>query len=210
MASKNNLEIYNKLKFVPDEAKKKITGGRISGFTDINPMWRIKVLTENFGIVGFGWKYEIVKQWIEDGANGEKAAFTQINLFVCKDGEWSEPIPGIGGSSFITNEKNGPYTSDECYKMSLTDALSVSCKALGVAADVYYAKDQSKYDKPVVAEKEEESNELDKRIAVFSYLEKNEKTLQDMLKYFNVGVLDDLTQGNIETIYSAYKKKGLV
>ena len=36
--------------------------------------------------------------------------------------------------------------SDECFKMALTDALSVACKSLGVAADVYFEKDRSKYD----------------------------------------------------------------
>ena len=35
--------------------------------------------------------------------------------------------------------------SDECYKMALTDAISVAAKALGVAADVYYKNDRSKY-----------------------------------------------------------------
>ena len=41
-----NLEIYNKIKSVPKEAKKTITGGRLSGMTDIKPMWRIEKLTE--------------------------------------------------------------------------------------------------------------------------------------------------------------------
>ena len=37
----------------------------------------------------------------------------------------------------MAKEKSGMYTSDECYKMALTDAMSVACKALGVAADVF-------------------------------------------------------------------------
>jgi len=51
----NNTDIYKKFKAVPEEAKKKITGGRLSGFTDINPMWRIKMLTEQFGIYGYSF-----------------------------------------------------------------------------------------------------------------------------------------------------------
>ena len=39
------------------------------------------------------------------------------------------------------------YTSDECYKMALTDALSVACKALGVAADVLLAGRQNQVHK---------------------------------------------------------------
>lgn len=143
-----NLEIYNKVRQVPDGAKKPIQAGRLRGKTDINPMWRIKVLTETFGPCGFGWKYEIVKMWNEAGAEGEVASFMLINLYVKVDGEWSEPIPGIGGNTFVTKERNGFYTSDENFKMCLSDSLSVACKALGIAADVYWEQDSTKYDRP--------------------------------------------------------------
>ena len=83
--------------------------------------------------------------WNEEGANGEIASFVHINLFVRHDGEWSEAIQGIGGSSFVSNEKTGKYTSDECYKMALTDAISVACKSLGFAADIYFSNDSTKY-----------------------------------------------------------------
>lgn len=144
----DNLEIYNKVREVPDNAKKEIAAGRLKGKTDINPMWRIKALTEQFGVCGIGWKYEIVSQWLEHGGNDEIAAFVNINLYI-KDGDkWSDGIPGTGGSSFVTKEKNGLYTSDECFKMALTDAISVSCKALGFGADVYWNADRTKYDRP--------------------------------------------------------------
>ena len=142
----NNLELYNKFKSVPDSAKKAITAGRLKGKTDINPMWRIKMLTEQFGPCGVGWYPEIVDQWIEQGADGTAMAFVKINLFVKIDGEWSKPIVGIGGSMAIAKESNGKYTDDECYKKAYTDAISVSCKMLGIAADVYYEKDSTKYD----------------------------------------------------------------
>ena len=141
-----NLEIYEKFRSVPNEAKKEIGAGRLKGFTDINPMWRIKQLTEQFGVCGFGWYTEIVEQKIIDGSDNQKAAFVTINLFVKIDNEWSKPIQGVGGSSFVTNEKNGAYTSDECFKMAYTDALSIACKSLGMGADVYFAKDRTKYD----------------------------------------------------------------
>lgn len=143
-----NLAIYNAVRSVPDSAKRQIGAGRLKGKTDINPMWRIKALTEKFGPCGFGWKYVITDKRLEQGANGEVAAFLDIDLFVKADGVWSDAIPGTGGSAFVEKEKNGPYTSDECYKMALTDAISVACKALGFGADVYWAADRSKYDKP--------------------------------------------------------------
>lgn len=150
-----NLEIYNKVRTVPSEAKKSINGGRLKGMTDINPMWRIKVLTEQFGPVGIGWYYEITSQWIEEGANNENVAFTNISLYIKYNNEWSKPIQGTGGSAFIAKESKGLYTSDECFKMSLTDAISVACKALGIGADVYYEKDRSKYDTTDNQHKEE-------------------------------------------------------
>src|SRR5690554_3184752 len=143
----DNLSIYNKVRVVPQEAQKPIPGGRLKGMTDINPMWRIKALTEVFGPAGKGWYSEILRQWMEQGANDEVMAFVTINLYVNYDGEWSKPIPGTGGSTFIAKEKNGLYTSDEAYKMAYTDALSVSCKALGVGADIYFSKDNTKYTK---------------------------------------------------------------
>lgn len=137
------------MRTVPPTALKEIKGGRLNGKSDINPMWRIKALTEQFGPCGIGWKYEILKQWMEEGSKGEIAAFVNINLcYKTPDGTWSEPIPGTGGNMFVANEKNGPYVSDECYKMALTDAISVACKALGFGADTYWEKGSTKYDRP--------------------------------------------------------------
>lgn len=148
----DNLKIYNMIKAVPDEAQKRITGGRLSGMTDIKPMWRIEKLTEVFGVCGLGWYTTTRNKEIIDGANGEKIAVVDINLFVnykkpfgLDEDLWSEPIEGTGGSSFIANEKNGLYTSDECFKMAYTDALSVACKSLGMGAEIYWG--DSKYAK---------------------------------------------------------------
>lgn len=145
------LELYEKVRVVPETAKKSIGAGRLKGMTDINPMWRIKCLTEQFGPCGLGWYYDITKQWIEEGSENQRVAFTNINLYVKYENEWSKPIPGTGGSSFINKESKGLYTSDECFKMSLTDAISVACKALGVGADVYFQKDRTKYDNPITS-----------------------------------------------------------
>lgn len=142
-----NLKIYEQVRSVPAEAKKNIGGGRLKGMTDINPMWRIKKLTEVFGVCGIGWKYEIVEKWIETAmAKDEITANVIINLYIRdKEGKWSDPIPGIGGSMLVASEQKGLYVNDECYKMALTDAISVACKALGMGADVYWEKDTTKY-----------------------------------------------------------------
>ena len=148
-----NLELYERARAVPEEAKKSISAGRLKGMTDINPMWRIKRLTEMFGPCGIGWWYEVTdKRIVDDEQTKQRAAFVDILLYYVVDGKESRGIPGTGGASFVSQERNGPYLSDECFKMALTDAISVAAKALGVGADVYFQADRSKYSKPETIE----------------------------------------------------------
>lgn len=141
----DNMNVYEKARSVPPEALKAIQGGRLKGMSDINPMWRIKMLTELFGMCGVGWKMEITDRRLVPGGGDETVCFVDINLYVKVDGTWSEAIPGQGGSSFVTMERNGLFTSDECFKMATTDAIGSACKMLGMAADVYFEKDRTKY-----------------------------------------------------------------
>ena len=159
-ANPENMKLYNFFRECPEAAQKPITAGRLKGKTDINPMWRLKKLTEVFGPCGFGWTVRIVRTWLEDGAekvrmndrgeilerNRERTANVEIALKVKHNGEWSEEIAGIGGAMFLELENRGFNTEDEAYKKAYTDAISVACKALGIAADIYFAKDpDSKY-----------------------------------------------------------------
>jgi hypothetical protein len=140
-----NLKLWEAFRKVPETAKKEIKGGRLNGKTDINPVWRIKILTETFGACGTGWYYKVTNKWTEKGAKDEIAAFVDIELFYKTDDGWSMPVIGTGGSMFVESESRGLHTSDECFKMALTDAISVSAKALGIGADVYWEKDTTKY-----------------------------------------------------------------
>ncbi len=141
----DNMKVWNALKTPPPEALKKIEGGRLKGMTDISPQWRYKAMTEEFGPCGMGWKYEVVRTWQEAGSDEQVFAFAEVRLFIrelilgqlVSSCEWYDPIPGIGGSMLIAKEKAGPHSSDEAYKMAITDALSVAMKMLGVGADVY-------------------------------------------------------------------------
>lgn len=140
----NNLEIYDKSREVPKEAQKAFNNGKFSG-TDINPMWRIKKLTELFGPAGIGWYYEVISERAEEHGD-VTIAVVDLNLYILDpvSGEWSKPIYGTGGNVLLRKGN----TSDEGYKMALTDALGVACKALGIGADVYFEKDRTKYTSP--------------------------------------------------------------
>lgn len=151
-----NLEIYEKYRKVPAEALKPFDNGNFKG-TDINSMWRIKCLTEQFGIVGHGWTVRVLRTWTEKlEYTNEILAFAEVEMKVKVDGEWGEPFTATGGNKMCTYVKSKDYYkgSDEAFKMAITDAFGVACKYLGIGADVYWANDKSKYT--------EEDNQADK------------------------------------------------
>jgi hypothetical protein len=176
----DNMELYAQFKDTPKEAQKTIKGGRLNGFTDINPMWRIRRLTEVFGACGIGWKYEVTNTQIIPGSDGTVAAFVDINLYYKTCGEWSEGIPGMGGSMFVAKEKGGLYTSDECFKMALTDAIGTACKALGMSEDIYFANGKSKYTREEDDQQPKLETFEDAKAYVFTFGQYKGKTLEEV------------------------------
>lgn len=148
----SNLDLYNKYAQPPQDALKSFNNGRFKG-TDINPMWRIKALTEHFGPCGLGWYTKTTRMWREDCKDGTAAVFCEVELYVKYGDEWSAPIVGVGGNTLERVGKNGNQVSDEAYKMAYTDALGIACKALGIGADIWWkASDGSKYAQYVQAD----------------------------------------------------------
>ena len=196
-----NLELYNKVRQVPESAQKPIRGGRLKGMTDINPMWRIKTLTDLFGPCGIGWYYEVKDRWIETSmSNDEITANVLISLYIKHEGEWSAPIQGIGGSKLVANEKQGLYVNDECFKMALTDAISVACKALGVGADIYWSNDNTKYNdtkkENFEQEMEAERTKLidkGKQKVLLQIAESCGVSLETILQNYGIKSLDEMT-----------------
>jgi len=50
----------------------------------------------------------------------------------------------------------------------------------------------------------------EKRVAIENYLDKNLDTMQRLLRHFNVGVLADLDDKQVNTIFKTYKDKNLI
>jgi hypothetical protein len=184
-----NLHYWNLTKSVPQNRLKTIQAGRLKGKSDINPQWRYEKLTEVFGPCGLGWKFSIEKQWIESYSNGEIACFANISLFVKYGNEWSEAIPANGGSMFVANESRGPFVSDECHKMAITDALGTAAKMIGLASDVYQGLSDSKYS----AQGQRTQTPADTR----EWLNKGEK-LDKAMEYLRGG-------GDLATIEKKYR-----
>lgn len=146
MNKENYLDLYNRVRAVPAEAKKEILAGRLKGKSDISPLWRIQTLTREFGPAGIGWYTEIADKQVETATNGERAIYLHIRLYIRDEkGEWSKPIEGFGGAMILSNESKGAYLDDDAFKKAYTDAISQACRSLGIGADVYWANDATKY-----------------------------------------------------------------
>ncbi|MDE7191229.1 MAG: hypothetical protein K2O35_01980 [Clostridia bacterium] len=212
MEQNKNLELYEKVREVPEKAMKEIGGGRLKGMTDINPMWRIKTLTEQFGVCGFGWYPEITRTWTDNGVDGEVVVNVEINLYVKIGDTWSKPIQGIGGSRLVAVESKGLYTDDECYKKAYTDALSVACKALGIGADVYWSKDSTKYPTDDTTSQQQKPK-LQSKYSIIQELIKDSKiTNADVdkwivAKFGSTIKINNLTDDQFEQLKTALEKK---
>ena len=211
---KQNLETYEKLRNVPKEAQKQFSNGKFSG-TDINPMWRIKKMTEVFGMCGIGWYVEVVNREMIKADNGEQSAFISVKLYIKdeKSGEWSKPIYGEGGNSYEKVTRNGISVSDEAFKMAYTDAISNATKMLGLGADIWFANDKTKYTEErnvttrVVATKApEQPTVIDIKKVIFDYLANNAEALSYYKKQYLFTTMDELTDGQIKEIYQHLKK----
>lgn len=143
----HNMRYYTKVAEVPESAKKPIKAGRLAGFTDINPMWRIQKLTELFGAAGEGWTTRNVRfSTYENTSLKTVALLCELELvYRLEDGTWSEPVYGVGGNTLVADERNGARMDDDAWKKAYTDALSIACKALGFGANVYWKEGGSKY-----------------------------------------------------------------
>lgn len=76
----DNMSLYNAVRTPPPEALKTIQAGRLKGMSDINPMWRIKALTEQFGPCGTGWKYTIERFWTDPARAGRSPLLRRLTF----------------------------------------------------------------------------------------------------------------------------------
>lgn len=125
----------------PEDALKSIGGG--AKLTDINPQWRVEIMTEIYGLCGIGWKYEVGEPLIQNAGN-DVMIFLPVSLYI-KDNttkEWSAPITAYGGDFLVKGNKG----KEEGYKGCLTDALGKAMSYIGIASDIYRGCwDGSKY-----------------------------------------------------------------
>ena len=119
----------NYTRSVPSSYGKKITS--------IDPMYQIQCMTETFGPVGLGWKYN-VKYTYQDNL-----VFAEVSIHYCVHDNWFEYGPVCSVQNLF--KKNGNL-DDEAPKKAMTDAMTKAFSHLGMSADVFLGKfDDSKY-----------------------------------------------------------------
>lgn len=157
MEKKKIDERYAAASHVPHRTLKPIGAGRLKGKSDINPQWKISLMTEIYGMCGIGWKFEVTKMDTVPINTGEVMLFMTVAVFIKNGENWSDPVYGMGGDFIVKKERNGLYANDEAYKMCLTDALGNALKYIGVAADVYEQLNDTKYEErpSAIADEEE-------------------------------------------------------
>lgn len=149
----SNLELWDKVRRVPEEHLKAFTrGGGFSG-TAIKPMWAIKAMTEQFGPCGEGWGIDRPEFTVQPSGN-EILVFCTVGVWHNKDGKPSGFVWGVGGDKVLAVNKNGPKPDDEAFKKAYTDAVGNALKFLGVGADIHMGLwDGNKYVDEAPAEK---------------------------------------------------------
>ncbi len=134
--SMSNMKLWDKLKETDPKYTKPFSKFGGKQLTTVDPMYQIQMMTNMFGPVGKGWKYEVEYKYID----GLVFAEVKLKWF---DKQWYEygPVCSVQNLS----KKNGGL-DDEAPKKAMTDAMTKAFSHLGMSADVFLGMfDNSKY-----------------------------------------------------------------
>lgn len=218
-AIKQTNEWFMKNANPPEDAMKPIKGGRLKGMSDINPQWRIQALTEQYGICGVGWAYEIKdKEIIDIPATGEKVVYITVHLFIRDwnypdEYKWIGNAIGIGGDFIVKKEDKGLRVNDEALAMALTDAIGKAAKVFGIANNVYRGKFETKYQKQSESAEQDENFDSknyyasEKQVGLIkSLLKKYAFNTESILTRYKVANLESLSKSQASECIAAIKK----
>ena len=134
--SMSNMKLWDSLKETDPKYTKPFSKFGGKQLTTVDPMYQIQMMTNMFGPVGKGWKYEVEYKYID----GLVFAEVKLKWF---DKQWYEygPVCSVQNLS----KKNGGL-DDEAPKKAMTDAMTKAFSHLGMSADVFLGMfDNSKY-----------------------------------------------------------------
>ena len=207
MSEKNNL--FEKIQLVSNEVRnitKDMTVGSgnyaYKAVSDIDVTLAVKDAETKYKLVSIPIKQELINSEILKVLDGAKEKITYVDtikltikIIDLEDISSFIEIESFG-KGIDSGDKGFGKASTYARKYALLNAYKI---ATGEDPDNEKSKQQ-----------EQKKTTSDKRIAVVNYLEKNISLLQEVLKYFNIGSLDDMTEANINAIYKTYSDKKLI
>ena len=132
----SNMRIWDAVsKTDPKHTKQFKRAGGFQG-TAIKPIWLTKRLTEQFGPGGTGWGMD-KPEFQTVAAGDEILVFCTVGLWYVETDGFRAIVYGVGGDKVLGKNKYGPFTNDEAFKASYTDALSNAMKQIGMGADIH-------------------------------------------------------------------------
>jgi len=143
---KNNLELWEKVSVTDPQYTKGFNQG-FSG-TAINSTYLIRLATEQWGMIGLDWGYDIVEERVDSGApvyNANNDIIGNIlthTIKLClwvKRGEDYARVEHFGHTPYVYySAKNNKWITDqEAPKKTLTDAIKKCLSMFGFSADIY-------------------------------------------------------------------------
>lgn len=141
----DKLTLWNNIQTTDPQYTKAFNQG-FSG-TAINSTYLVMKATEQWGMIGFGWGYEIIEERVDNGApiyNEEneilghlKTHTIRLSLWV-KQGEEIGKVEHFGHTPYIYRANSGKWITDqEAPKKSLTDAMKKCLSMFGFSADIF-------------------------------------------------------------------------
>ena len=203
------LNIYQKIALVANDIKnieKGLTVGTgnysYKAVSDLDVTLTVKESENKHGLVSIPIRQELVSSEIlRTTKNGqEKLTFVDtikmtihiINL----DDISQEVFIESFGKGIDSGDKGFGKASTYARKYGLLNAYKI---ATGEDPDADKSNDITTAQTP-----------SEKKVAIENYLNNNLDTLQKLLQHFNVGVIDDMDEKQIDTVYKTYKQKGLI
>jgi len=172
----SNLDLWDRISKTDPNHTKEVKIGR--KFTAIDPMYQIRNVTEEFGVVTVGWGFNVQDvQYLPTDQVAVKVRFWK--------GDQDHYIEQWGQNGlYMDKAKSMPDT--DCMKKATTDGLTKCMSYFGFNADVFFGKfDDNKYveEQRQAHQKIEDASGLLRKIK--QLLEINNKSRESFVNWYN-------------------------
>ena len=209
----SNLDLWDKVSTTDPSYTKPLTGGGFSG-TSINATYLVMKATEQWGMIGLDWGYDITEERVDNGGpvynnDGEILGHVQTHTIkLClwvKRGEQYARVEHFGHTpyTYYSAKNNKWITDQEAPKKSLTDSLKKCLSMFGFSADIFLGL----YDDIGYVEEVKAQSAIDKADNKADEILKQNKEYKELLE-LNLKLIKTATSTNeLEAIYKSIARK---